>query len=339
MMTNIDKPIARLRQKAGLTQSELAKLVDVSENTIANWERGSASKWIHNINKLCKVLGCEIEDLDSKSKHQVEFDSALSPNIKQKIESYCIAISKEEKKSAYKIASHATLHDPQLKYWLNHAEQTINQWKQNHGNQIDPDFILNSLVLQDISIKLSKTAPNKINIDKFREVTQEINLSRNFLKKYINYDKKSFRRKLLFQTKYLSVYVIGWESNQISLMHHHGNSLDAFFIIDGEMDHWLLSSEEGKGKNIPHEADLPNDYKEAQRYTNKKADKVSSANQWIYINRDQYHQIGNSSSQRCASFHVRFGSPPDDKNWEKEIIKEQPEITGQLIEQYQVMSV
>lgn len=332
-MERNNKPIARMREKAGLTQSELANLIGVSENTIANWEKGGASKWIKNLNKLCKVLDCELENLDPELQPKDKFEPDLTPDILKTIESYCVAISENEKKTAAKIASFATFHDKKLRFWLKQTELIINQWQQKHKNKIDSEFILNSLVLQNLSLKLSSTSPNKVPLKKFRELTEEVKLSQNFLNRYIHYDQKNFSRKLLFQTKYLCVYVIGWEPGQISFLHHHGNSLDAIWIIEGKMDHWLLSSKECQKMKCPHESHLIY----GQKYTEKPAEVVSAEN-WIHIDRHEGHQIENSSNKRLASFHVRFGAPPDDDNWEVEVTEEQPEIIGHLMEEYQVMS-
>jgi transcriptional regulator with XRE-family HTH domain len=56
--------IAALREKAGLTQRELALAVGVTETTIANWERGrSGLDWIERLIRLCRTLNCNLEDL------------------------------------------------------------------------------------------------------------------------------------------------------------------------------------------------------------------------------------------------------------------------------------
>lgn len=56
--------IATLRERAGLTQRELAQIVGVTETTIANWERGrSGLDWIERFIKLCEALNCTLEEL------------------------------------------------------------------------------------------------------------------------------------------------------------------------------------------------------------------------------------------------------------------------------------
>jgi len=56
--------IAELREQMGLTQLELAQLLEVTENTIANWERGrSGLEWIDRVIKLCKLFNCTPEQL------------------------------------------------------------------------------------------------------------------------------------------------------------------------------------------------------------------------------------------------------------------------------------
>jgi transcriptional regulator with XRE-family HTH domain len=56
--------IAELREQVGLTQKELSNLVGVTENTIANWEKGrSGIDWIEKLIRLCKALNCDLKSL------------------------------------------------------------------------------------------------------------------------------------------------------------------------------------------------------------------------------------------------------------------------------------
>ena len=53
-----------LREKAGLTQLELSRLVGVTESTIQNWESGrTGTDHIERIIRFCKALNCQVEDL------------------------------------------------------------------------------------------------------------------------------------------------------------------------------------------------------------------------------------------------------------------------------------
>lgn len=56
--------IAILRERAGLTQLELSRLVGVTESTIQNWESGrTGTDHIERIIRFCKALDCQVEDL------------------------------------------------------------------------------------------------------------------------------------------------------------------------------------------------------------------------------------------------------------------------------------
>ena len=73
--------IATLRERAGLTQLELANQLGVSENTIANWEKGSASKWIRQLHQLCSLLHCSLDDLLPDETVNERRDYLLTPKI------------------------------------------------------------------------------------------------------------------------------------------------------------------------------------------------------------------------------------------------------------------
>jgi DNA-binding XRE family transcriptional regulator len=55
--------IASLREKAGLTQVQLAVLVGVTPNTIQNWEKENGLDQLERYLRLAEVFGCNVSDL------------------------------------------------------------------------------------------------------------------------------------------------------------------------------------------------------------------------------------------------------------------------------------
>lgn len=56
--------IKKLREKLGLSQEKLARLADVSNNTIVNIEAGKQQNpTVETIKKIAKALGVSIEEL------------------------------------------------------------------------------------------------------------------------------------------------------------------------------------------------------------------------------------------------------------------------------------
>jgi len=75
--------IALLREKAGLTQLELSRLVGVTESTIQNWEScRTGTDHIERIIRFCKALNCQVqelvEDTSESSENPVSEPSSLS---------------------------------------------------------------------------------------------------------------------------------------------------------------------------------------------------------------------------------------------------------------------
>jgi DNA-binding XRE family transcriptional regulator len=56
---------AMLRKEAGLTQRQFAEALDVTEDTVANWEAGrsSAKLEIWQMKTLCRLLNKPIEEI------------------------------------------------------------------------------------------------------------------------------------------------------------------------------------------------------------------------------------------------------------------------------------
>ena len=59
----ISEVIYELRKKNGLTQSELGKLVGVSNRAVSKWESGVSVPSIETISKLCKVFSVSADRL------------------------------------------------------------------------------------------------------------------------------------------------------------------------------------------------------------------------------------------------------------------------------------
>ncbi len=62
--TNLARKVKQLREKLGLSQEKLARLADVSNNTVINIEAGKQDNpTIDTLKKVAKVLGIPVEDL------------------------------------------------------------------------------------------------------------------------------------------------------------------------------------------------------------------------------------------------------------------------------------
>ena len=62
-MQALNKRIARLRKKAKLSQTQLAKVVGVSRCAVSAWEVGRATPKARWLKPLAKALSCQITDL------------------------------------------------------------------------------------------------------------------------------------------------------------------------------------------------------------------------------------------------------------------------------------
>jgi len=61
---NLAKTVKRLRERMGISQEKLARLADVSNNTIINIEAGKqGNPTIETLKKIAKALNVPIEDL------------------------------------------------------------------------------------------------------------------------------------------------------------------------------------------------------------------------------------------------------------------------------------
>ena len=62
--TNLARKVKQLREKLGLSQEKLARLADVSNNTIINIEAGKQNNpTIDTLKKVAEALNVSVEDL------------------------------------------------------------------------------------------------------------------------------------------------------------------------------------------------------------------------------------------------------------------------------------
>lgn len=55
--------IKKLRDKCGISQMQLAKMLEIDRSTVAKWETGEASPRSDKLPVLAKALECKIDDL------------------------------------------------------------------------------------------------------------------------------------------------------------------------------------------------------------------------------------------------------------------------------------
>ena len=63
MKYEIKNKIKELRKEKGLTQKQLAELVNKSETGLASWEQGLSEPSVNDIRTLCKIFGVSADYL------------------------------------------------------------------------------------------------------------------------------------------------------------------------------------------------------------------------------------------------------------------------------------
>lgn len=63
--SNKESPLVVLRERVGLTQEKLAEILEVTDHTVRNWEKGRSEPrlTIKQMKALCRALQCRLEDL------------------------------------------------------------------------------------------------------------------------------------------------------------------------------------------------------------------------------------------------------------------------------------
>lgn len=75
-MKDLGEKIWRLREERGLSQEVLAEKLDVSRQTVSNWENDRATPDAYKLKQLCEALGVSADEL-LETGEQVPAESAL----------------------------------------------------------------------------------------------------------------------------------------------------------------------------------------------------------------------------------------------------------------------
>lgn len=198
-------------------------------------------------------------------------------------------------------------HSELLKPWIKRAEKIIHGSQLKGNKAINHEAVISSLIFSNLIRKIEIFQPSQVKAHQFSKLVEEVEMSDDFLNKYVEFSSSEYIRKLVFRTWSLVVYVISWSPGQESLMHHHGTALDAIKVVRGTMTHWQLPPDEWPD-DFPFEKS-----DDLLRYDGPY--QTFSAGEVALIDRRHAHQIANLSDEPLVTLHFRFGQVPDDSHW------------------------
>lgn len=82
------KIIKEARLKKNLTQSELGKMLGKSDNVITNWEKGTNSPDVDNIERLCAILDIPVDYMFQAKQKEKSPSMELGEDEQYLVESY-----------------------------------------------------------------------------------------------------------------------------------------------------------------------------------------------------------------------------------------------------------
>ena len=90
-MKSIGETIAYFRKQKGMTQSELAEKMNVTDKAVSKWERNLSCPDINTISKLADILDVSVEEL-LKTKKQDYSNSKIKKLINQILKAIGLAM-------------------------------------------------------------------------------------------------------------------------------------------------------------------------------------------------------------------------------------------------------
>lgn len=75
----LDKKLARLRKKAGLSQADVSEELDVSRQAVTKWETGQSRPSTENLQSLSKLYNVPLEYLLDESEDELPAPAPVDP--------------------------------------------------------------------------------------------------------------------------------------------------------------------------------------------------------------------------------------------------------------------
>lgn len=63
LAARVGESIAELRRAKGLTQAQLAEMIDLEQEAVSRWERGARVPTLHRLQQLSDALECSVDQL------------------------------------------------------------------------------------------------------------------------------------------------------------------------------------------------------------------------------------------------------------------------------------
>jgi transcriptional regulator with XRE-family HTH domain len=123
---NLAEKLKERRTNKGLSQRQLGYAIDVTDNTIGNWEngRGELLVWVKRMRLLCIELGCKLDDLLNGA-YGIHPKSKALPHIAVQSKNLGNLLAKNRKDK--------NLSQRQLGYTIDVTDNTIGNWENGKG--------------------------------------------------------------------------------------------------------------------------------------------------------------------------------------------------------------
>lgn len=84
----ISKNIKKFRMAAGMTQTDLAKKLNITSASISNWEKGQNSIDVEMLFKLCEILGVSIDAMGNMTSEDLSQEDVTLLNKYHQLDVY-----------------------------------------------------------------------------------------------------------------------------------------------------------------------------------------------------------------------------------------------------------
>lgn len=80
----LEKKLARLRKREGLSQAEVSEALDVSRQAVTKWETGTSRPSIENLQSLSRLYNVPLEYLLDESEDELPAPGLRRPRLQRR---------------------------------------------------------------------------------------------------------------------------------------------------------------------------------------------------------------------------------------------------------------
>lgn len=152
------------------------------------------------------------------------------------------------------------------------------------------NLLTNRLTLDNFILEMMRIPPENLQIQQLQDLVEQLDVNDILLRQHISFSDNTYARKLLCRTSRFDMLVLCWHPGQYTTIHDHAGSLSVTRVRSGIL---TARTFEVYDRISPQE-----------QLVRLKSEEELGRGGLAIVDRDEIHQLANTSDERLVTFHV-----------------------------------